>query len=191
MYNLIKNTGLAAALGCAAMMTSFQVAAESENAAWFIGGGVYYSGLDDTFDDIDDIGDVFDIDLDDNSTAFNLGGGYRFNKWLAVDAGYWDLGNYSSDFDEDFGREKVDATAWTVGGMVSVPLWIMDFYARGGAAFWDFDARGAADADGTDPYYGLGAAFNIGSSFDIYAEWIRFDLDAEVDTFGLGVRWTF
>ncbi|MEH6568719.1 MAG: outer membrane beta-barrel protein [Halioglobus sp.] len=191
MSKLIKNTGLAAALGCAAIMTSFQVAAESENAGWFIGGGVYYSGLDDTFDDVDDIGDVFEIDLDDNSTAFNLAGGYRINHWLAVDAGYWDLGNYSSDFDEDFGREKVDATAWTVGGMASVPLWIMDFYARGGAAFWDFDGRGAADSDGTDPYYGLGAAFNVGRSLDIYAEWIRFDLDTEVDTFGLGVRWTF
>ena len=74
--------------------------------------------------------------------------------------------------------------------MASVPLWIMDFYAKGGAAMWEYDGRNV-DADGTDAYYGVGAAFNIGGSLDLYAEWVRFDLETNLDTFGLGVRWTF
>ena len=130
------------------------------------------------------------MDFDTSSTSFNIGGGYRFNKWLALDGGYWDFGNYKSDRDEDGDREKFDATAWTLGGMVSVPLWIMDFYAKAGVAFWDYDGRNF-DADGEDLYFGLGAAFNIGSSLDIYGEWVRFDQDAEIDALGVGVRWTF
>ena len=74
--------------------------------------------------------------------------------------------------------------------MVSVPLWIMDFYGKAGVAFWDYDGRNF-DADGEDLYFGLGAAFNIGSSLDIYGEWVRFDQDAEIDALGVGVRWTF
>jgi OOP family OmpA-OmpF porin len=66
----------------------------------------------------------------------------------------------------------------------------MDFYARGGAAFWEYDGK-YIDEDGSDPYYGLGAAFNVGSSLDLYLEWVRFDLETNIDTIGLGVRYTF
>ncbi|MEH6592579.1 MAG: hypothetical protein V7746_20095 [Halioglobus sp.] len=63
-------------------------------------------------------------------------------------------------------------------------------YARGVTAFWEAEGKNV-DTDGTDPYYGVGLAFNIGSSLDLYAEWIRFDFDSKIDTLGLGVRWTF
>ena len=32
---------------------------------------------------------------------------------------------------------------------------------------------------------------NVGGSLDLYAEWIRFDQDADIDAFGVGARWTF
>ena len=65
----------------------------------------------------------------------------------------------------------------------------MDFYARVGLAYWEYDGRNI-DEDGNDPYFGLGAAFNIGSSLDIYGEWVRFDQEAKIDSLGLGIRWT-
>jgi OOP family OmpA-OmpF porin len=191
----LKSTVLATAICSSALLASSAVFADEayENAVgWFVGGGLYYGDLDARVDiDRDDFQEDSRVSFNTSSASFEIQGGYRFNKWLSADAGYWDLGNYKSDRDNDTGeREKFDATAWTVGGMVSVPLWIMDFYARGGAAFWDWDGRNV-DADGTDPYFGLGAAFNLGGSLDLYAEWIRFDQDADIDTFGLGARWTF
>lgn len=187
-----RNTVLATAICSSTLLASSAVLADDESyenaVGWMIGGGIYYSDLDARVDvDRDDLNFA---SFNTSSASYHIEGGYRFNKWLSVDAGYWDLGNYKSDRDIDGNREKFDATAWTVGGMVSVPLWIMDFYARGGAAFWDWDGRNI-DADGTDPYFGLGAAFNLGGSLDLYAEWIRFDQDADIDAIGLGARWTF
>lgn len=178
-----RKTVIALALSGAALMSSGVTLAEGDG--WMLGGGLYYSDIDDKLNV-----DHEDYKFNTSSGTFNVGGGYRFNKWLAIDGGYWDFGNYKSDRDEQGDREKFDATAWTLGGMVSVPLWIMDFYAKAGVAFWEYDGRNI-DADGNDPYFGLGAAFNIGSSFDIYGEWVRFDQDARIDALGIGVRWTF
>lgn len=193
MNNTIHRAGMAAAISCAALAYSATASADSDEryenkVGWMIGGGAYYSDLDSRVDiDRDDLDFA---SFNTSSGSFTLQGGYRFNTWLSADVGYWDLGNYKSDRDVDGEREKFDATAWTVGGMVSVPLWIMDLYARAGAAFWEWDGRNI-DADGTDPYFGLGAAFNIGGSLDLYAEWVRFDQDADIDAIGVGARWTF
>ena len=186
--NFYRKTAMALAISGATMMTSGL--AQADGDGWMIGGGAYYSDIDDRLNvDRDDF-ERERLSFNSSSGSFNLGGGYRFNKWLAIDGGYWDFGNFESDRDDDGNREKFDATAWTLGGMVSVPLWIMDFYAKAGAAFWEYDGRNV-DTDGTDPYFGLGAAFNIGGSLDIYGEWVRFDQDAKMDSFGVGVRYTF
>lgn len=188
MSTLFRKTALAMAISCVALATPMAVNADGEG--WMIGGGVYYSQIDDGVEiDWEDI-EIGDINFDSSSTAMHVNGGYRFNKWLSLDAGYWDLGDFASDRDGLIDREEFDATTWTVGGMVSVPLWIMDFYVRGGAAMWEYDGSNV-DLDGTDPYYGVGAAFNIGGSLDIYAEWVRFDFETDIDTIGLGVRFTF
>jgi len=165
--------------------------ASADGTGLMLGGGVYATALDDTFnrDTIEDIDDVKDV-FDETSTGYNLDIGWRFNKWIAVDAGYWDLGEFKSDRDGSGDKAKIDMTTFTVGGMVSVPLWVFDIYARGGAAFWDADSR-HYDDDGTDPYYGIGAALNIGGSLDIYLEILRFDLETDIDSAGLGVRYTF
>jgi hypothetical protein len=162
--------------------------ASADGVGLMIAGGGTYAQIDDDFD-LEDFEDL-EAFFDDKSWGLNAGIGWRFNKWLAVDAGYWDLGEFKSDRDGEGRKAKVDFDTLTVGGIVSVPLWILDIYARGGAAMWDADSSGFSE-DGTDPYYGIGAALNIGGSLDIYLEIIRFDLETDVDTAGLGVRWTF
>lgn len=184
MYNTAKSTAFALAFSATAMVTPN--IASADGVGLMLGAGGYYSDVNSGID----VDDIEDLNFDDSSFAYNLDIGWRFNKWLAIDAGYWDLGNYKSEL-EDFDRKQsFDVQALTLGGMVSVPLWILDVYGRGGLAYWDFDGRNI-DADGTDPYYGLGVALNIGGSLDLYLEWVRFDLETDVDTAGLGVRWTF
>ena len=187
MLKYTRKGVLSLALVWSAMMVP--VVANADGVGWMIGTGLYYSDLDDGTDvDGDDI-TWDDINLDGSSVGFNLEGGYRFNKWLSVDAGYMNLGNFESDRNADGDRLDFDVDTWTLGGMASVPLWIMDFYARAGMNWWEYS--GDSKYDDMDPYYGLGFAFNLGASLDLYAEWVRYEMEANIDTFGLGVRWTF
>ncbi len=200
MTGMLDKAKLGLAVGLISMSAATVVNASShnddrtDNHGFFVGAGGYWSLVDGSvdFDDFD-LGDINDIDFDDNSFAYNLDVGYRINSWLAVDGGYWSLGEYSSERLPNGEKLKADASAWTLGGMASVPLWILDVYARGGVAWWETGKDG--DDDGTDWYFGLGAAFNLGGSLDLYGEWVRFslgsDVNTDVDLFGLGIRWTF
>ncbi len=171
-------------LGLAAILATLllPMTASADGKGLMLGGGLYYGSVSEKDDG---------FKIDDSSGAFNLDVGWRFNKWIALDAGYWELGDYKSDknpLGQDF---KTETSAWTAGGMVSVPIWIIDIYGRLGAAWWEANPNGFDKEDGTDAYYGLGLAFNLGGSLDIYGEWTRFDLNTDLDLFGLGVRWTF
>jgi hypothetical protein len=177
---------LYASLLCATLFGASPLAV-ADGRGFMIGGGGYFSTVDGEIDTGEP--DLGDIKFDDNSFAYNLAVGWRFNKWLAIDAGYWDLGDYDSDKIGD-NELSLDGETWTLGGMVSVPLWIVDVYARGGVSWWESTSR-VLDDDGTDPYYGIGGSLNIGGSLDLYAEWIRFDVGADIDTFGVGARFTF
>ncbi len=153
--------------------------ASADGDGFFIGGGVYWGMVDEGSGE---------LSLDDSSAAWNIDLGYRFNKWIAIDGGYWGLGKYESN------GAEADLGAWTLGGIASVPVWLIDIYARGGAAFWsaDYKVLDVKDDDSsTDWYGGLGLAFNLGDHIDLYGEWDRFFLDADVDVFGLGMRFTF
>jgi hypothetical protein len=175
-----------------ALIFTLALPAQADGTGFFLAGGLNYNALDDTFDK-DDFTSPEDIEsvFDDSSEGFNLGAGWRFNKWFAIDAAYWDFGEYQSDRDPITGeKDDLDATLFTLGGIVSVPLWIFDVYARGGAAFWDLEGDRYED-DGTDLYYGVGAALNILGSLDIYLEAVRFDLEADINSIGLGLRYTF
>lgn len=162
----------------------------ADGTGFFIAGGANYAELDGSIDeDLEDLEDLKAL-FDDRAVGYNLGAGYRFNKWLAVDAAYWDLGEFKSDRLTGGERIGYDASIWTVGGIISVPLWIIDIYGRAGAAMWDVDSR-YIDDDGTDPYYGAGVALNILGSLDVYIEYVRFDLEESVDSANLGLRFTF
>ncbi len=165
-------------------------AAWADSTGFFIAGGANYAEIDSSVEDDLDLGDGLEALFDDRAAGYNLGAGYRFNKWLAVDAAYWDIGEFKSDELESGQKIAYDTSIWTVGGIVSVPLWVLDVYGRMGAAMWDVDSR-FIENDGTDLYYGVGAALNIFGSLDLYAEYVRFDADEAIDSVGLGLRFTF
>ena len=165
---------------------------QADNTGFFLAGGLNFNAVDDTFDK-DNFNPPEDIEsaIDDSSEGFNIGGGWRFNKWLALDIAYWDFGEFRSDRDSITGeKDTLDATVFSLGGIASVPLWIFDIYARGGAALWDLEGDRFED-DGTDLYYGAGAAVNIFGSLDIYLEALRFDMETDLDSIGVGLRFTF
>ena len=93
-----RNKLVALLISVAALLTP--ALASADGVGLMLGGGLYYTQLDDDFDrddfDWDNIEDIEDIKIqfDDKSGGFNGSVGWRFNKWLAVDAGYWDLGSF-------------------------------------------------------------------------------------------------
>ena len=193
MSTLIEKSKLGLAAGLLSMSVATAVHAESDgNRGFMIGAGLYYGLVDDK---VDGDFEFSDVKIDDSSAAYNFMAGYRLNNWLAFDGGYWNLGEYTSDRLPNGDKVQSEATAWTLGGIASVPLWIIDVYGRVGVAWWETSTKNGSDDDSTDWYYGLGAALNLGGSIDLYAEWVRFDLGSDVNTdidlLGIGVRWTF
>ena len=164
--------------------------AQADSTGFFIAGGANYAQFDSDLEDEIDWEDDIEAFFDDKAVGYNLGAGYRFNKWLALDVAYWDLGEFTSDDLDNGEKIKYDSSMWTVGGIVSVPLWILDVYGRAGATMWEADSR-YIDEDGTDAYYGAGVALNVFRSLDLYLEYVRFDTDNPIDSANLGLRWTF
>ncbi len=180
-----------ASLAIAATLLGALPATTLADEGLMIGAGAYYTLVDDELRGDRDFNDDVKALIDDSSYGLNASVGWRFNNWIAIEGGYFYLGEVESDKLESGGRVDIETDAWHAGAMLSVPLWIFDVYARGGVAMWDAEAKFGLADDGTDPYYGLGGALNLGGSIDLYAEWVRFDLNTDIDTFGLGLRFTF
>ncbi len=150
-----------------------------------------------------DLGDgSTSLGFDDDDTGFKIFGGYQFLPWLGAELGYVDGGTASESYsDPDLGGAKldVDVSAFTVAAVGTLPIGDMfELYGKLGMAFWQGDltasitgalcdelqANGescsdSVDDDGEDFYYGLGAGFNIGESFNVRIEYEVFEIDPQ------------
>lgn len=96
---------------------------------------------------------------DDTDTAYSVGIGYKFNNYIAVEAGYLDLGKasqtgtgtvtgtlYGSPFSATgtfTGTYEVDG--FYLGPVLSLPVADrLELNARAGVYFWDLDVRATA-----------------------------------------------
>jgi len=79
-------------------------------------------------------------------------------------------------------------------------------YGKLGAIAWDTDyayngqvtingvaynGSGTVSDDGTDAYYGVGGMYDINERFGVGLEWVRYDLDTEIDVFGANLVMNF
>jgi OOP family OmpA-OmpF porin len=117
---------------------------------------------------------------DDKDTAWKAFGGYQFNRYFGVEAGYIDLGK--SSIVGPAGAASFDSQAWQASVVGSVPL-SSQFALTGklGIARTDTDTVGnigatpvVASDHNTDPTYGLGLRYDINKSLGVRGEWERF-----------------
>ena len=145
--------------------------------------------------------EVEDVQFDEDDFAWKAYGGFNFDVVvvdLAVEAGYANFGSPGGsvgglDFD-------VDVDALTAFGLVGLELGPIGVFAKGGVVNWDAEASiedfGSDDDSGTDPAYGVGARFSIGS-VELRAEYEFFDIDvagaqsSDLSMLSAGVVWTF
>lgn len=179
-----------AALGAAAF--SLPATAQMSMSSAYIGGGLGQSKFKCT--------DNFNCD-DDKDTAFKLFGGYQFNKNIAAEVGYTDLGKAKST-----GGGEAKATAWELSAVGAFPVWQqLSILGRLGLYYGEGKLSGTG-ADNkkntTDLTYGLGVGWDFNKNLGVRGEWQRYSKvkfedslggsgDTDVDVLGVSVLWRF
>jgi len=164
-------------------MTTSAHAATDEGSAWRVGLGMSKVTIEND-----------DVDFDDDTTGFEVYGGWELNRYLAVEAGYMDLGKAKEDRGISAG-DVVDTYAFYASVLGS--LWINDYaslFARAGILRWDGDATIDGDkfsVDGNDPYYGVGVAGLLDGAL-LRLEYRMGELDdVDLSLVTLNVAWRF
>ena len=138
--------------------------AESEDRRFFAGAGLSYAVED--FDD-GDLKKFAGGDKIDNAWGFNLFGGYRLFKHLAIEGNF----NWYDDFEGKAGTIDFDVSIWTLmlGLKVVAPVLWEDRlfpYLRIGGGYMsaEVDFTGGNDTDDG------GFAYDVGLGFDVFVK---------------------
>ena len=144
--------------------------------------------------------------VDNKSSTYGIGIGYRFNKHLSIETGYLDLGEYQATTigavtEEVFGETlslngslTADTTGLFLGVRADYPInEQFNLYGRAGLLDWESDLSfsgtatyagttytggGSTELDsGTDPYIGIGIDYAFNDSVSIDAKYTRYMLD--------------
>ncbi|MEM6545211.1 MAG: outer membrane beta-barrel protein [Pseudomonadota bacterium] len=112
---------------------------------------------------------------------------------FSLEAGFYDLGEASTGSGEL--RASIDASALTFAGVAYLPIGpFFEVYGKAGIARLSLDSGLgdlSFDDDSTDPFLGVGAAFDFFDTVDVYAEYLRFDNRIDSQMVGVGIRLDF
>ena len=173
--NIVSRTLLALALGATALG-----AQADERPGFYLGAGAGQAMIDDGA-------------LDDEDTAFSGFGGYQFNRYFGLEAGYADFGET-----EPLGSAgpRLEADAAYLVAVGTVPFTdSFSGYAKAGISDWNVDTSIAGfvgDDNGNDPTYGLGLQYRFTDHVALRGGYDRFEIDdSEVDLAQLQLRFDF
>lgn len=195
-------------LACVLICLIAQTAVAVENP-WYLGIGAGQASLDTGVSGL-----TGSASLDDKDTAFKGIAGYQFNKYIAVEANYTDLGettlkgntgdtfnsgNNTYVFTADNVNISTDSKSYGLSAILGYPLhqYFTPFVKLGGQ-FWDTDATVSSDAgnadgndDGTSFLLGAGIRADIHERVAIRAEYERYDIDDDVDLLSAAILFKF
>jgi len=169
---------------CIFAFLSFPALAENLTGP-YITADIGYSKLDMDFDS--------SVDVDDTGTAYSFGIGYSFNDYIAIEAGWLDVGQASASSSGTssgtlYGKSytitgaatvEYEADGFYLGPIVSVPFDKFKAYAKAGVYFWEMDA--SLYATGTLIYDGIAYAANVKADASESGEDLYFGLGASYD----------
>ncbi|MFZ5603465.1 MAG: outer membrane beta-barrel protein [Pseudomonadota bacterium] len=184
-----RMTMMALAITLAGTASLAQAGGES---GFYLGGSVGNASLD-----ISDNDPEFPVEFDDEDMAYKGFAGYNIGVIpmlnLAVEGAYVNFGTYEGEIAGLSGNE-IDVDGFIFSGLVGFDLGPIGLFGKMGMLSWDneisSDSFDESDS-GTDPAYGVGAKFQIGS-IAVRAEYEMFDLDdADIDFYSVGAAFTF
>ena len=148
------------------------------------------------------------VSCDDTSTAWKVFGGYQFNRYLAAEAGYTNLGRFKASLDPLTDEAKV--TAWEAAAIGIAPL-ADRLSAFGRLGLYRANVKettnfaGDFENDNNDLTFGAGLAYQFTPHFGLRGEWQRYrnvgggdvalgsgeGQKSNIDVFSLGALWRF
>lgn len=137
---------------------------------------------------------------DDQDTGFKIFGGYKFNRYLAVEGGYVDFGKMYAYSTGPGVTTDVLVNAYYFSGIAAIPLMgRASLFGKVGGEFWEGEISGAtptgspkATDSGTGLMYGAGASFQLSDNVALRGEWERYDIDSnDVDMISVGIEFMF
>ena len=189
--------GLASAL-------AFTGPAIAQDTGFYVGGALGQSSFD-----VDCTGTT---SCDDEDSSWKIFGGYQFNKNLALEFGYADLGEATASVSvPPFTiNGTLEATVWELVAVGSLPL-ADRFSIFGKIGLYRADTDISASVPGlgsasesdsnTDLTFGIGARYDFARNLGVRLEWQRYQdvggdfggatLESDVDVMSVAVIWKF
>ncbi len=187
--NVLPTTFLAAS-----MLLSTQLVMAGEDSGFYVGGSLGRSDLN--IDDIDEI-DTDDFEIDDNDNAYKIMLGFNLGIIplidLAVEASYRDFGKFEGR--SVLGNTEAEADSLDVFGLAALTFGPLAVFGKVGFVDWNVDTAiedRNIDQSGSDPAYGVGARFQLGS-FAIRGEYEEFEIadSSDLSMLSIGLTYTF
>lgn len=156
---------------------------------WFLGGAIGTANIDESID-----GFQFDSD----STSYRVFGGYQFNNYFGLEAGYLDLGSFDEQVLVNGAIVPVsaDADGFTFAAMGRAPVGEkLALHATVGSFFWD----GANMIAGVDDnvsdaniFFGVGLSVSLTKNMSIRGDAVRYELEeANSNVYTIGFQIDF
>lgn len=154
-----------------------------------------------------------DISCDEKDSAWKVFGGYQFNRYIAAELGYADLGQ--SKATGTVGPVTVDAafevTAWELVAVGSFPVMErLSLFGKFGLYRADVELSGSGrigagapipfseDDSNNDITFGFGARFDLTRNIGVRAEWQRYKSvggddtgEVDIDLISAALIWRF
>jgi OOP family OmpA-OmpF porin len=162
----------------------------------YLGAGVgdFSSAVDEinSLDDVDDVG----IDFSDGDNAAKLFGGWRFNRFVALQADFVDFGESSGAVSPSVrGTSDVEGLAPSVVG--TLPIGPLELFGRVGVMFYEVDLNLTGgriiDERGEDFLWGGGLGIDVLDRMNLRLEYEEIDIAEldEADALWLNIAWKF
>jgi OOP family OmpA-OmpF porin len=160
----MRNTTLLSTLLLSSTFGAMAFGANAQDHGFYSGVGTGQSHIDEG-------------SYNDRDRAFSVFGGYDFNKYIGVEAGYADLGRL-----EYVGEVPLEATAPYLVAMGKLPITEkVALYAKAGINHWSLEdpnpsLTATGDDSGTDATYGLGVQYRINDRFALRGDYSRLEV---------------
>jgi OOP family OmpA-OmpF porin len=152
-------------------------------------------GLGDFSSSADDLEDFDELDFDSDDTAMKVFGGWRLNRFFAVQLDYIDFGESSTTANLLDIRSDTSGFAPNIIG--TLPIGFFELFAKAGMMWYDVDFDiendpGYSDS-GEDPIYGVGVGLTLVERLSLRLEYEVVDIDAldDAEAVWLTAAWRF
>ena len=193
-----KKVLLAAMLGATVMAApAVSVAQARGDTGWYLGGHIGQSQAKDACNGVGGSG----VSCDDKDTAIKILGGYNFNRNLAAELGYTDLGKAKASGGGV--TAEIKSTAWELVGVGSYPI-ANQFSVYGKLGLYVAETKASSNIGisekktNNDLTYGLGVRYDFSREVGVRGEWQRYSKvgggdigKSDVDVLSVGVVWNF